>query len=188
LIGCSLGRRSDRRKLRVLLLRSSVGTQVRTSSQNLIGKSSTSDPQRAVTRSRATKRSRHSLIDIGGREGSFQPRCAPHLEEIFDYIAADNSRAVAALVARIEKAAAFIGHIPEIGVKTSRPQFRKYSVGNYLIVYEITPDEVSSSMSATVHASARGRVNRLPGECRIDWKGDRCAITAALSHHRLGAC
>jgi toxin ParE1/3/4 len=64
------------------------------------------------------------------------------LEEIFDYIAADNPRAAAALVARIEDAAALIGHIPEIGVTTSRPQFRRFPVGNYLIVYEIMPDEV----------------------------------------------
>jgi plasmid stabilization system protein ParE len=49
------------------------------------------------------------------------------LEEIFDYIAADNPRAAAALVARLEEAAALIGQIPEIGVKTSRPQFRKFS-------------------------------------------------------------
>jgi addiction module RelE/StbE family toxin len=64
------------------------------------------------------------------------------LEEIFDFISADNSLAAASLIERIERAAALIGHVPEIGVKTSRPQFRKFPVGNYLIVYEITPDEV----------------------------------------------
>jgi addiction module RelE/StbE family toxin len=64
------------------------------------------------------------------------------LEEIFDYIATVNPRAGAAFVSRIEEAAALIGYAPEIGVKTRRPEFRKFPVGDYLVIYEIMADEV----------------------------------------------
>jgi len=64
------------------------------------------------------------------------------LEEIFAYIAADNPAAAARLVVRIEDAAKRIAVSPFIGQATSRPRFRRFPVGNYLIVYEVGGDEV----------------------------------------------
>jgi toxin ParE1/3/4 len=63
-------------------------------------------------------------------------------EEIFDYIARDNRDAAARLVARIEQTAARIAEMPYIGEATRKSRFRRFPVGNYLIVYEVTDDEV----------------------------------------------
>jgi len=63
------------------------------------------------------------------------------LDEIFAYIAHDNPSAAARLVARIENAAKRIAQSPYIGEATSRARFRRWPVGNYLIVYEVTRDE-----------------------------------------------
>ena len=64
------------------------------------------------------------------------------LDEIFAYIAADNRAAAARLVARIEDAATRIAATPYIGEATRDPRFRRFPVGNYLIVYEVGTDEV----------------------------------------------
>jgi toxin ParE1/3/4 len=64
------------------------------------------------------------------------------LEEIFAYFAQDNPSAAARLVARVENAAKRITESPYIGEATSRPRFRRWPVGNYLIVYEVAQDEV----------------------------------------------
>jgi toxin ParE1/3/4 len=64
------------------------------------------------------------------------------LDEIFAHIAADNPDAAARLVTRIEDAAARIAASPYIGEATSRGEFRRIVVGNYLIVYEVGKDEV----------------------------------------------
>ena len=56
------------------------------------------------------------------------------LEEIFAYIARDNREAAARLVDRIEQAAARIAENPYMAEVTSRPRFRRFPVGNYLIV------------------------------------------------------
>ena len=64
------------------------------------------------------------------------------LGEIFAYIAQDNPSAAARLVVRIESAAKRIAQSPYIGEATSRTRFRRWPVGNYLIVYEVTEDEV----------------------------------------------
>jgi toxin ParE1/3/4 len=64
------------------------------------------------------------------------------LDEIFGYIARDNPRAAARLLARIEQIAALIAEQPYIGVTTRKSNFRRFPVGNYLIVYEIRLDEV----------------------------------------------
>jgi toxin ParE1/3/4 len=64
------------------------------------------------------------------------------LEEIFSYIARDNREAAARPVERIEQAAARIAENPYIAEATSRPQFRRFPVGNHLIVYEVGADEV----------------------------------------------
>ena len=64
------------------------------------------------------------------------------LDEIFAYIAADNPAAAARLVTRIEEAAERIATSPFMGQTTRRPGFRRFPVGNYLIVYEVGTDEV----------------------------------------------
>ena len=64
------------------------------------------------------------------------------LEEIFAYIATDNRPAAARVVARIEEAAKRIAAIPYMGQATRNSRFRRFPVGNYLIVYEVGSDEV----------------------------------------------
>ncbi len=64
------------------------------------------------------------------------------LDEIFSYIAAENRDAAARLVARIEGAAVRIATSPYIGQPTRKSGFTRLPVGNYLIVYEVGPDEV----------------------------------------------
>ena len=54
----------------------------------------------------------------------------------------DNRRAAAQLVARIEQATAEIAEQPHLGVVTRNSKFRRFPVGNYLIVYEVGPNEV----------------------------------------------
>ena len=64
------------------------------------------------------------------------------LEEIFAYIAADNPEAAARLVARIEEVTARIAASPYIGEATRKSGFRRFPIGNYLIVYEVGEDEL----------------------------------------------
>ncbi len=64
------------------------------------------------------------------------------LDEIFAYIAESNRAAAARLVARIEDVAAKIAASPYMGEATRKSAFRRFPVGNYLIVYEVGRDEV----------------------------------------------
>ena len=64
------------------------------------------------------------------------------LDEIFSYVAADNREAASRLVARIEDIAARIAASPHIGQATRKSGFRRFPIGNYLIVYEVGNDEV----------------------------------------------
>jgi toxin ParE1/3/4 len=64
------------------------------------------------------------------------------LDEIFSYIAADSPAAAARLVARVEDAARRIAATPYMGQVTRNVRFRRFPVGNYLIVYEVGTDEV----------------------------------------------
>jgi toxin ParE1/3/4 len=64
------------------------------------------------------------------------------LNEIFAYIAEHNREAAAHLVARVEKVAAQIAETPYLGEATRKSRFRRFPVGNYLIVYEVRQDEV----------------------------------------------
>jgi toxin ParE1/3/4 len=81
------------------------------------------------------------------------------LDEIFAYIAKDSRQAAAQLVARIEQTAARIAEQPYLGAATRHPKFRRFPVGNYLIVYEIEANEV------IVHYVRHG-ARQLP------WEGD----------------
>jgi len=64
------------------------------------------------------------------------------LDEIFAYIAADNPEAAARLVARIEGVVGRIAASPYIGEATRKSGFRRFPVGNYLIVSEVAEDQV----------------------------------------------
>jgi toxin ParE1/3/4 len=64
------------------------------------------------------------------------------LDEIFAYIAADNREAAARLVDRIDDVAKEIAASPYLGEATRKSGFRRFPVGNYLIVYEVGTDEV----------------------------------------------
>ena len=64
------------------------------------------------------------------------------LDEIFAYIAQDNPAAAARLAYRFEQVAAHIAQNPHLGERTQKSRFRRFPVGNYLIVYEISEDEV----------------------------------------------
>jgi toxin ParE1/3/4 len=81
------------------------------------------------------------------------------LEEIFAYIAKDNPAAAARLVARIEDAAARIAETPYMAEATRKSRFRRFPVGNYLIVYEVSEDEV------IIHYVRHGARRRL-------WEGE----------------
>ena len=82
------------------------------------------------------------------------------LDEIFAYIAADNPDAAARLVSRIEEAATRVAASPYIGEATRKGGFRRFPVGNYLIVYEVEANEV------IVHYVRHGARRR-------PWEGDR---------------
>ncbi len=64
------------------------------------------------------------------------------LDEIFSYVAQHNRDAAARLVARFEDVAARIATSPYIGQASAKPRFRRFPVGNYLIVYEVAENEV----------------------------------------------
>jgi toxin ParE1/3/4 len=64
------------------------------------------------------------------------------LDEIFAYVAADNREAAARLVDRIEDAARQLAASPYIGEAIRKSEFRRFPVGNYLIIYEVGKDEV----------------------------------------------
>jgi toxin ParE1/3/4 len=72
----------------------------------------------------------------------FERGALTDLDEIFAYIAQDNPPAAARLVTRIEDVAARIAATPYIGEATRKSNFRRFPVGNYLIVYEVGQDEV----------------------------------------------
>jgi toxin ParE1/3/4 len=72
----------------------------------------------------------------------FERGALADLDEIFAYIAQDNRQAAARLVARFEDVAARIAETPYLGEATRKSNFRRFPVGNYLIVYEITQNEV----------------------------------------------
>ena len=65
------------------------------------------------------------------------------LAEILDFISARNPHAAAELSRRFEEAAKLVGFMPDIGASTSRANFRRLIVGNYLMVCEIAGGEVT---------------------------------------------
>lgn len=64
------------------------------------------------------------------------------IDEITSYIAARNPKAAADLQARFEEVAALIGRMPGIGVRTGKASLRKFVVGSYLVVYEVSANEI----------------------------------------------
>jgi toxin ParE1/3/4 len=72
----------------------------------------------------------------------FERGALADLDEIFGYIAKDNRKAAAQLVARIEQVTARIAEQPHLGAATRNPKFRRFPVSGYLIVYEVGSNEV----------------------------------------------
>lgn len=74
----------------------------------------------------------------------FSRRAIDDLEDIFTYIAKDNSHAAATVIARIERLAATLGSSPNIGRPTDMQGVRMLSIVRYpyLVFYEILADEV----------------------------------------------
>ena len=64
------------------------------------------------------------------------------LGEIFTYIARENREAATRLAARFEEVARRIAENPFLGEATRKSRFRRFPIGNYLIVYEVARDEV----------------------------------------------
>ena len=64
------------------------------------------------------------------------------LAEIFAYIANDDRGAAARLIEQFEGMVGRLGANPRLGSETRRPPFRKFRIGNFLIVYEVTADAV----------------------------------------------
>jgi toxin ParE1/3/4 len=88
------------------------------------------------------------------------------LDEIFSYVAKDDPQAAGRLVARIEAAAARIAATPYLGQVTRNPRFRRFPVGNYLIVYEVGSDGSSFTTSVMVPGEGHGkdRSSTCPGK------------------------
>jgi toxin ParE1/3/4 len=70
------------------------------------------------------------------------------LDKIFTYIAGENREAAMRLAARFEEVARRIAENPFLGEATRKSRFRRFPIGNYLIVYEI---------AATVPVAGPGR-------------------------------
>jgi toxin ParE1/3/4 len=85
------------------------------------------------------------------------------LEEIFAYIARDNPEAAARLVGRIEQLAARLAEMPDMGEATRKSRFRRFPLGNYLIVYEVGDEELLFTMCVTAHEDGRGKESRPVG-------------------------
>jgi toxin ParE1/3/4 len=72
----------------------------------------------------------------------FRRSAISDIEKIFAHIATDNPDAARRVCARIEEVAQLIATLPYMGQLTRNKKFRQHPVGNYLIVYKVTMDEV----------------------------------------------
>jgi len=72
----------------------------------------------------------------------FERGALADLEEILAYIARENPDAAARLAIRIEDIARKLAENPYLGEATERTRFRRFPIGNYLMVYEVTDAEV----------------------------------------------
>ena len=73
----------------------------------------------------------------------FTWRAVANMEKIAAYVAGRNPTAAAELGVRFEEAAKLIGATPAIGRRVKRTNFRRFVVGNYLMVYQIAGDEMT---------------------------------------------
>jgi toxin ParE1/3/4 len=101
------------------------------------------------------------------------------LDEIFAYIAQDNPAAAARLVAHIEEVAARIAGTPFMGEATRKSNFRRFPVGNYLVVYEVGQDEV------IIHYVRHGARQRPWKKSKVPLRKSRALI---LSPRRPAIC
>jgi toxin ParE1/3/4 len=64
------------------------------------------------------------------------------IDEITSYIAVQNPKAAADLLDRFKAATKLLGDAPLMGAATTRSNFRKLVIGNYLIIYQVLNNEV----------------------------------------------
>ena len=74
----------------------------------------------------------------------FAEAVAQDLEEIYDFIAADNVQAADRVIARLQERWRGLVSKPGIGTKRDelREGIRSVTEGNYLVFYQATPEEI----------------------------------------------
>ena len=73
----------------------------------------------------------------------FHRHAIADVAEIIAYVSERDPNAAAKLGVRFEEAAKLIGATPAIGRRVKRTNFRRFVVGNYLMVYQIAGDEMT---------------------------------------------
>jgi toxin ParE1/3/4 len=78
------------------------------------------------------------------KKAVFAPTAEADLEEIYDYIAADNPLAAVRFVARLEDLATQLARTPGMGRARPAllPNLRSFPLGNYLLFYRLTESGV----------------------------------------------
>jgi plasmid stabilization system protein ParE len=100
------------------------------------------------------KKLRRCSIAIEAHEPRYERGALADLDEIFAHIAADNREAAGRLVVQIEDATARIAASPNlVGRTTMKSGFRRFPIGNNLVVYEVGKDEVA--IHCVRHAARR---------------------------------
>jgi toxin ParE1/3/4 len=92
----------------------------------------------------------------------FAPAAEADLTEIYDFVAADNRAAAAALIDRFEHQAQKLAERPGIGRARPelQPDLRSFLVGNYVILYR--PTEGGIEVARVLHG--RRDIDRIFGE------------------------
>src|SRR5688572_23496758 len=88
---------------------------------------------------------------------SYSRRALAQLEEIFSYIALENSSAAANLIDRIEALVLLLGQLPQMGRSTGRPGVRVIGVPGYpyLIFYRILESRDELRILRVRHSARR---------------------------------
>lgn len=81
-------------------------------------------------------------------------RARRDLEDIYDYIAADNPDAAFRVVDHILKAVAALGEHPRLGRQSNFRGRRELIVGNYIVTYAIRSSGIG--VEAVTHGARRG--------------------------------
>lgn len=87
----------------------------------------------------------------------YNRRAVLQLAAIFDYIAADNPMAAAAVTRRVETVVALIGRYPAMGRPTDKPGVRVLSIPPYpyVIFYKVSEDRGEVRVLRVRHTARR---------------------------------